>query len=175
MNEKSGTRHGIKVKIRTKIWKNLSRNRWKRAPKVKKSCASTQKKVWQLNSRETAFGNPDSAPGRVVRKRTDFSQPLLPATTALERNLITDCYEPTTQNGGAVTSQRASLTWRVFTCGLQYQLVLPSIWFTSFLEDLKGMVTQNGRGSRFEPGWGREFFKTKKVNFWKKKRLQMVI
>ena len=30
------------------------------------------------------------------------------------------------------------------------------------------MVTQNGRGSGFEPGWGREFFKAKKVNFWKK-------
>ena len=137
MNEKSGTRHGLKVKICTKIWKRLSKNRWKRAPKVKKSCASTQKKVWQLNSRETAFGNPDSAPGRCPQA-TDFGPPLLPATTALERNLITDWYEPTTQNRGGVTSQRASLTRRVFTCGLQYQLVLPSIWFTSFLKDLKG-------------------------------------
>ena len=53
-----------------------------------------------MNSGETAFGNPDGAPGRVVRKRTDFSQPLLPATTALERNLITDCYEPTTMMKG---------------------------------------------------------------------------
>ena len=31
------------------------------------------------------------------------------------------------------------------------------------------MVTQNGRGSGFEPGWGCKFFKTEKVNFWKKK------
>ena len=43
---------------------------------------------------------PGQRAGTRVRKRTDFSQPLLPATTALERNLITDCYEPTTMKQG---------------------------------------------------------------------------
>ena len=38
--------------------------------------------------------------GTRVRKRTGFSQPLLPAVTALERNMITDCYEPTTMKLG---------------------------------------------------------------------------
>ena len=55
--------------------------------------------------------------GTRVRKRTEFSQPLLPAATALERNLITDCYEPTTQKRGGTASKGASHTYRVVTCG----------------------------------------------------------
>ena len=67
-----------------------------------------------MNSRETAFGNPDS----VVRKRTDFSQPLLPAMTALERNLITDCYEPTTVERGREKIEVTVKPYRLFACGV---------------------------------------------------------